>query len=247
VQAMRLYHYLSYEHGLSAISANRVKLSRILEMNDPFEHIAISFRDAADRKFMHEHRRSLHEMWGYVCLSEHWRSSIMWSHYAQTHSGIVLGFDVNSAMRYNIEYSRKRVDGPELMRRVGGNPTNAHSSEFLTKHHDWVYEKEHKLACAIDGPEIMMEVIGGRKMYFRPFGADLVLKQVFVGEFAEEDRTMLNFALEYGKHDIQPIQTRLANKSFQVVCKGPAARSRLKLTAPLDDLETENRAFEQGE
>lgn len=81
---------------------------------------------------------------GITCFSEKWNSILMWSHYAENHKGISIGFD-EKALRYSQLFGKIRrvnysTEYPEL------NPINKNKKsdeiKFFHKSIDWEYEKE---------------------------------------------------------------------------------------------------------
>lgn len=93
------------------------------------------------RNFINETQRVL-------CLSKRKDSILMWSHYAQNHTGIVIGFDKN----YKFLKKSKEVKYSKQPQNIDGfilkdfNNEDGLKSEFekllLTKHQDWQYENE---------------------------------------------------------------------------------------------------------
>jgi hypothetical protein len=213
---MRLYHYLSYEHGLSAISSNRLKIALLLEMNDPFEQNALFFTDPKAQEKFSAFRKSYNEGTGHICLSRTWSSTIMWSHYADNHRGMVLGFDIPDEYHIQIPYKPGRIDGEPIVKNIldqdSVSPENL--KKLMTKHTDWSYEQEHKMTCFLKDAEL--KLLAGRKMYFEPFDETLTLREVLLGHQAKLNNDLLSQALVLGTHDIKPIRTKLAEKTFGV-------------------------------
>lgn len=83
-----------------------------------------------------------------LCLSKKKDCILMWSHYAQNHTGIVIGFDKN----YKFLKNSKEVKYSKLPKNIGGyilkdfNNKKELKDEFekllLTKYQDWQYENE---------------------------------------------------------------------------------------------------------
>ena len=90
----RLYHFWNREHGLWTLQNRRVRVSRILELNDPFEFLALNLRDPIKRRALREVKRELNRTKGILCFSENWNNPVMWAHYADRYKGVCLGFDV---------------------------------------------------------------------------------------------------------------------------------------------------------
>jgi hypothetical protein len=91
---VRLYRLCKHGHGLSNIQNRRLKVTRISEANDPFELMALNFRDGRVRTAVTEYRTALDNAHGLLCFSEDWTSPLLWSNYAESLRGMCLGFDV---------------------------------------------------------------------------------------------------------------------------------------------------------
>lgn len=94
------------------------------------------------RKIMNETQRVL-------CLSKNKDSILMWSHYAQNHTGVVIGFDKNYRFIKNaceIQYSEnpQNIEGC-ILKDLCTNDVqvkNEYVALLLTKYIDWQYENE---------------------------------------------------------------------------------------------------------
>lgn len=71
------------EHLLNLISNDEIKVSIPDFCNDPLEFIAAGSDGDVGNKME----------CGFICLSSHFKSSLMWSHYADSHKGVCLQFD----------------------------------------------------------------------------------------------------------------------------------------------------------
>jgi hypothetical protein len=97
-------------HGLEAIRRRRLKVARISELNDPFEFLQVASRNPRRRARYQYVKRALSEYMGLICFSENWRNPVQWSHYAEGHRGICLGFDVApSAEMRKVRYVESRI------------------------------------------------------------------------------------------------------------------------------------------
>lgn len=173
---MRLFHLSSGEHALNNIIKSRLKLARFSDLNDPFELMALSFYYGQVRRLVREYRTGFDAMTGLVCFSEDWTSPVMWSHYADKHRGICLGFDVLRSSIQKVQYEEKR-----LLPDLGGSDepfglTEEHRDMLRrTKCHEWSYEREWRMFVPLK--DALQE--GG--LYFRGFAKDIRLAEVIVG------------------------------------------------------------------
>jgi Protein of unknown function (DUF2971) len=87
--------------------------------------------------------------YGVVSLSSKADSILMWSHYANNHSGFCVGFDIPSLRRdiqpqvYDVQY---REIYPELIPRLGSEGILNLIEIARTKFKAWEYESEYRLA-----------------------------------------------------------------------------------------------------
>ena len=95
---MRAYKFLTAEFGLKGLSEKRLKLSRINELNDPFELRPYDITDPALRQAVLQTRNQIHENRGVLCFSADWRDPVIWAHYSEKHTGLCLGFEIPKIM-----------------------------------------------------------------------------------------------------------------------------------------------------
>jgi hypothetical protein len=87
---------------------------------------------------------------GVFCLSETWRSPLMWSHYADEHRGICLEYDTTqiphpaiAAVDYRSPRSVKASDLIQWKIRASSEAElRVHNTYFFAKSPEWQYEKE---------------------------------------------------------------------------------------------------------
>jgi hypothetical protein len=91
------------------IAIARPKIARIAELNDPFELVAADLNKKSHRRALEGLRQTLSRDTGLLCFSESWDHLLMWSHYANKHQGICLGFDVDDKFVARVKYSDRRI------------------------------------------------------------------------------------------------------------------------------------------
>lgn len=164
---MRGYHFTSLEAAKSILSERRLRLSLYENVNDPYELLGI---DLSDDEFRVRYLNWAAEMsrdYAIISFGEEWFEPIMWSHYADRHRGVCIGFDLNddkvarvTYIDQRMEYVRERLEGPHAERRM---------LELLaSKHRAWSYEREVRYHAR-------------RAPLYEPFDEDLVLKEVILG------------------------------------------------------------------
>src|SRR5437762_4637776 len=110
---MRVFHLTHAEYALSNIALGRIKIARIADLNDPFELLAANLGNNKDlRRAMREWRSELHKTKGLLCFSRDWESPVIWSHYADKHRGICLGFELSDKLVEEVKYVEDRLPVP---------------------------------------------------------------------------------------------------------------------------------------
>ncbi len=185
-----------------------LKVSRYGEFNDPFDLVlgkyssSLSEKDAEDfYDMMPEHYKTAeyyHESYldiqagarasvAILCFSETFNNILMWSHYADEHSGLCIGYDANSDFfnsKYDCEYSQNvgvlkpveyTKDRPQFI--LPSDLVND-TCDWFKKSIDWSYEKEHRILLPMDNAQIIpseQETLWGYKIDPRN------IKQVILG------------------------------------------------------------------
>jgi hypothetical protein len=210
---MRLYQFLRASHALDDLQRQRLKISRLHELNDPFELLAADLRDKAMRRAFEATRAGLVERFGVLCFSRGWRNPVMWSHYADRHRGVCLGFDVPTGKFSPMNYDAKRLPDvlPKLLTGTAQAQENMMLRLLTTKFRDWKYEDEVRVFSVLD------DVDPATGFYFSAFGDDLILRTVIlgprfegrVGDVADRCR---------GRYDsVKIFRARLAFRTYNIV------------------------------
>lgn len=207
-----LYHFLDARYGLEDIERRRLKLSHVDRLNDPFEHRAIELRDRSQREAFRAAIAESARLHGIICFSKTFHSPIMWSHYAERHKGVCLGFEVRGVPLTEIKYIPKRLRGE-----IAANPRSTRYEQRLMlditrcKHIEWQYEKEVRLMMRLES------MPRESNLYFIPFSHHLILRRVIVGAESKVSRARVEQALGPELAHVESFQVRPAFKSFQMV------------------------------
>jgi hypothetical protein len=209
---MRFYHFLNKKYGLENIGRRRLKIARINDLNDPFEFAGVSLGDKNVRDAFQKMKLEMNEQRGLLCFSTKWKNSVMWSHYADKHQGLCLGFDVADKSVGQVSYSRKRLAVGLEQLKTPRNITEDDARKLLfTKHTHWKYESEYRAFVTLEEED---EDTG---LYFAKFSDRLTLRQVIVGAESCISRQQLSEALGDKLQHVEQIKAGLALKSFSVV------------------------------
>jgi hypothetical protein len=203
MNTVRAYHFVADNYALDNLRHRRLKIARIDELNDPFELWSIAQSDPQVRRALQNTKNNLAGRFGMLCLSLSWHNPLLWSHYANRHRGVALGFDISEEKLKKVCYVEKRP----VLKRVNIEAVN---TMLFTKYVDWKYENEVRIFTALNNPD------PGSHLYFAPFSEDLVLREVIVGPLSCVTTRSLREALQT-KEDVTLIKSRLAFNSFQIV------------------------------
>jgi hypothetical protein len=200
---MRAYKFLNEEFGMKSLREQRLKISRLDDLNDPFELMPFSLSNQRHRIAVHQARLVTGARRGVLCFSTSWSDPVIWAHYSDKHRGLSLGFDVPNAKCQPVEYVSQRLPFP--------NPLSLeHVNRMLfTKYDSWKYEQELRIWAALEVQE--------NGLYFREFGDDLSLCEVIVGARCSLSRREVKDALGSMAKRVRLIKGRPAFTRFEIV------------------------------
>jgi hypothetical protein len=199
---MRVYHFLPTQWALDDIKRRRIRISEIDQLNDPFELWCVSADDKRLRIALREYKEDFETRFGMICFCKQWQNPLPWSHYADKHRGMCLGFDVEEKCLKPIAYVRERMD-------LDIPPTPESANQLLfTKFEDWRYEEEWRGWFKLDERE------DGH--YFYPFDDKIRLREIIAGALCNVTEDTIREALDDNR-DVAVVRARLAFKTFRVV------------------------------
>ncbi len=189
-----------------------LKISTIDKLNDPFELMGVAFNDP-DYHLRHVLMRDgLAGYMGLLCFSKSRKNPVQWSHYADRHRGLCLGFDVTSEV-HKVNYTARRLKSDRDVLEAVTPEAEAYMHRLLTtKFHHWSYEEEYRLFCQLRDDN--KDPHSG--LHFYNFDEHLRLREVCVGPLSGVTRRQLSDAIG-DLMDVATFKTRLAFKTFQVV------------------------------
>lgn len=210
---MRGYYFTNLTHGLSNIALQRLKISRVHELNDPYELQAADLSDEALRIPYQDMRAKLAETRGMICFSKVWDQPIMWSHYADRHRGVCLGCDIPDDAVFDVRYADARVrftrellthpDPEEWMKRYLG-----------TKHAAWAYEQEVRVICGLDSET------AEDGLFFYEFDDRITLREVILGVRCPLPKARVERLTEQRGASVAVRTTTLSHSAFAVLDAG---------------------------
>jgi hypothetical protein len=210
---VRAYKFFTAKWAIDNVERNRLKVSRFADLNDPFELFGYQLSAPAHRRIFRALREYTEREWGVLCFSRSWSNPLLWSHYADKHRGICLGFNIPDRLIQEIKYASSRFSF-ELDAALG---TRTSQKDFArrvlcTKFKDWRYEDEVRLLVPLEGKQ------HDRGHYFVNFGSELKLRTAIVGpRCPPRSGAELGRALAATPARIELVRARLAFRSFKVV------------------------------
>ena len=172
---MRVYKFYPAKWGLEALSKRRLKVSPIDELNDPFEYLSLDLGNKSVRAWATRFWRKVSQDIGIISFSKNWYQPLMWAHYAESHRGLALGFDVPDSLLSKINYVENRI------KPVSDIDRNSYEMQCLiqklltTKHKEWSYEDEYRLVRKLEN------CVSEGDKFFATFSEQTVLKEVILG------------------------------------------------------------------
>lgn len=174
--------------------------------------IAAASPDAKVRAALLKTKDEMDRLNGLLCFSRDWHNSVQWAHYAQSHHGLCLGFDVPDELLKRVRYQRRRMTiDPGIIEAEGADAEAFMADLISTKSSHWRYENEVRCFVALDerDPET--------SLYFADFSDQLALREVIVGHSSTVSRADLSEALGDLVHVVRTRKARLAFRSFRIV------------------------------
>jgi hypothetical protein len=209
---MRLYHFVSEKHGIEDVQRRRLKVSRIEDLNDPFELLGLELADGALRQRFLELKHQMSQDRGILCFSRAWTNPVQWSHYADRHRGVCFGFEVRPGLSMPVEYKARRLAREARQLLTGPLTRETMRKVLCTKYSHWRYEQEERIFVSLEDKNQ-----DSKGHYFENFSSDLALVTVIVGARSSISRDQISQALGSMSGQVTVLKARLAFRSFRVV------------------------------
>lgn len=208
------YHFLSAKDAIDDFERKRIKVSLIDSLNDPFELMPYLRYQFKERQRYHKVRREIIKRYGLLCFSQSWHEPLLWSHYANGHNGIALGFKISESGNrfFKVKYAsnpiRKQVDLTDNLR--------ANKELILDlakiKYKKWEYEKEYRVVVELKD----CEMNGGH--YFVKFSDALKLEEIVIGCKCNKYR---EYVSKLGRRcNVKVTPTRMEWQGYKIVIRG---------------------------
>ncbi|MDH3329266.1 MAG: DUF2971 domain-containing protein [Desulfobulbaceae bacterium] len=209
---MKVYHFLSSEYALENLRYRRLKIAQFDDLNDPFELIAADSSERKQRTILNEWKVLQAEKYGVLCFSKTWRNPVLWSHYADRHKGICLGFEVADKLLTPVNYRKSRLNVDILSLFDQEKFDKSLTYKLLnTKFYDWKYEKEVRIVVKLKYKD------KENGLYFCNFSEDIMLSDVIAGPLCNKSEKEIRGFIKNEDSSVNLIKSRLAFKTFDVV------------------------------
>lgn len=210
---MRLYYMTALDTAVKYIlPEKRMRLSQFARLNDPFELMSFHQGGAEERYIFKMLRDHWDKSLGVICFGKHWKSPVMWAHYARSHTGVCLGFDVPDDKPKQIVYEPERIRwAVDLAKPIRGVDVELLERVVTTKYAQWAYEEEWRLFAKLE------ESDPTNGEYYLDFGPNLTLREIIVG--ARCTNSVGSFKGLVGKVEksVEIIKARPAFETFTMV------------------------------
>ena len=215
--SMRAYKFLDAHFGLKSLYEKRLKISRIHELNDPFELTPYDLTKRIEREAFLKFRDDLGHCHGMLCFSGDWSDPVIWAHYSDKHKGMCLSFEVPPMERNpdrDISKFVKYIQEP-LRFPAGFHGCCVEEKErivqtiLFTKYKNWEYEKEIRVWARLEDEE--------DGLYFFDFDATVRLVEVIVGAKCKVPRNAIARALGPLASEVKIMKVRAAYNKFEMV------------------------------
>jgi hypothetical protein len=196
----RVYKFLSAKYGISNLQTKRLKLSTVDGLNDPFDLVSVDTTDDRIERAVNETVAGFKGNTALLCFSRNWDNLLLWSHYADSHAGVCLGFDIPDSQPgggYHMDVNYQ----PNLLQVRNASDVNYEFMNKLlrTKHECWSYEQEVRLFVQLNDPA------DEKGLWWFDFGPNLELREVIVGAVCQPT-------------DVKAIASVLAEQHSSVQC-----------------------------
>jgi hypothetical protein len=213
---MRAYKFLDSDFGLKSIKERRLKQSRVADLNDPFELMPYHVTEIAIRMAFITTRDDVHKDRGLLCFSADWKDPVIWAHYSDKHRGLCLGFEIptlNEDPKSNaglVSYISSPLPFPLNFEEMSDSEHDAFARKAIfTKFEHWLYEKEIRVWGPLENED--------NGLHFVPFGENMLLTEVIVGQKCSLSKTEIVLALGSLASEVKITKARAAYDKFEMV------------------------------
>lgn len=209
---LRLYYFTNLKFGISNVLHQRIKIARILELNDLFEMRCVLPPKRPDFLKNQDHwLKNLNDKRGIICFSKTFTKPLMWGHYAEKSTGMVLAFDVDEKNLFCVKYRSKFLKTPNF-------PVSKKFAENLvaSKAMVWRHEKERRMFVDLKKAQVEKQAKTGELLFFEKFSPSLVLRKILLGPECSADGATVNALKRRAGGPVEIYMTKRAVNRFAI-------------------------------
>lgn len=211
-----LYRYLSAEAALKTLETRSLRVSRLAELNDPFEWLLGVEDDSPEILKRHDELfQFMNENYGIISFSAVASDPVIWSHYANSHKGVAIevNHDLDETL-LKVDYVNER---PTVPKHCARDPENhieelrpIFSDFFRRKSPSWKYAHEYRVAAELNTCEV------GGGMFFKKIPDNFVMR-VIIGSRSSVSAKYVRRVLDSnGLNSVQIVKAHLSRKTYDV-------------------------------
>jgi hypothetical protein len=213
-----LYRYLTAEAAIKTIETRTLRVGRFKEFNDPFElRLGIDKANQLSPQELEEEIRAnegflnlANEKFGVQCFSSVIQDPILWSHYADSHRGMVIEVECIKDQVFEVVYGKPLPRLPRDRNLDETELTKILVSVLKQKSQSWSYEKEWRGIVKLDECDV------GDGMYFKKISGDDI-HSVIIGCRSTVNLNYIYRALKVnGWENVQVAKARLSQQEYKV-------------------------------
>lgn len=115
MNTIKLYKFVDSRYGLWDLCERKIKISRLEDLNDPFELKVVRTPWPEINQIFEDLRIDFSKKYGLLCFCKDWRSQVLWAHYAENHQGLCFGFEICKDNVREVKYVEKpNYDDPHF-------------------------------------------------------------------------------------------------------------------------------------
>lgn len=207
-----LYYFTKAEHAFSNMNGSKIKVSNISSLNDTFDIFTPASKLRKERASARRFVEMWSDLWRVLCMSKSWQSPLMWGHYADSHQGICIGFEVDISRFKEIIYIDTRLPIGHFGKKSFEEMDAKELIQMMRyKFSAWSYEEEYRHVVYIE------DVVTVEGVDFLNFNKLLRPKQFILGSRCELSNEQKKWIEGYIKQDIDVYRVRSAFNTFKMV------------------------------
>lgn len=181
------YHFLSSKDAIDDLKIYGIKVSTLDTLNDPFEMMPYRRYGFKERQPYNRVFREISKKWGLLCFSQFRYEQLLWSHYAEGHKGIALGFEISKDKILKVKYTSKNMRTKFDLTDDPGENEKKFLNLAKIKYQEWGYEKEYRILLKLEDCTL------DKGLYFMSFGDRLKIKEIILGcRFNKKDIKLIS-------------------------------------------------------